>query len=146
MFPDAQNCQGCQRRIVGMHNRGALATNIHLLAAVAALVAMPAAIASAADVTSEEPSPFIAARAHYDLVDAQGNVVGEVVSESTTRLRLRVLAVTHVQRAVPQTNVGPRTDGAFHPDYSRALTSAQMSAAWQAELDRLFPQPVTGGG
>ena len=38
------------------------------------------------------------------------------------------------------------TDATFHPDYSKALTVEQMSAAWQAELDRLFPQPVTGGG
>lgn len=129
-----------------MHNRGAFATNIHLLAAVAALVATPVAIASAADVTSEETSPSIAAGAHYDLVDAQGNVVGEVVSESTTRLRLRLIGAMHVQRAAPQPGDAPRTDGAFHPDYSRALTSAQMSAAWQAELNRLFPQPVTGGG
>jgi hypothetical protein len=39
-----------------------------------------------------------------------------------------------------------RVDTTFHPDYSKALSVEQMSAAWQAELDRLFPQPVTGGG
>jgi len=34
----------------------------------------------------------------------------------------------------------------FHPDYSRALTVDQMNRAWQAELDRLNPPVVTGGG
>jgi hypothetical protein len=34
----------------------------------------------------------------------------------------------------------------FHPDYSRALTVEQMTAAWNAEIDRVFPVPVTGGG
>ena len=29
----------------------------------------------------------------------------------------------------------------FSPDYSHALTPGQMTAAWQAELDRLMPQP-----
>jgi hypothetical protein len=37
-------------------------------------------------------------------------------------------------------------DRKFHPDYSKALTPAQMTAAWNAEIDRVFETPVTGGG
>jgi hypothetical protein len=39
-----------------------------------------------------------------------------------------------------------RSDRTFHPDYSNALTPAQMSLAWQAEIDRLFPPVMAGGG
>jgi hypothetical protein len=46
----------------------------------------------------------------------------------------------------PQPTPAPRTETTFHPNYDHALSVGQMSAAWQAELDRLFPQPVTGGG
>jgi hypothetical protein len=119
---------------------------VHVLAAVAALVATPAAFASAADATFNGIAPFAAPGAHYALVDADGNVVGELVSESATRVRLRVIGVTNVQRAAAKPARDARNDGGFHPDYSRALSTGQMSAAWQAELDRLFPQPVAGGG
>jgi hypothetical protein len=34
----------------------------------------------------------------------------------------------------------------FRPDYSHALTADQMTAAWNAEIDRVFETPVTGGG
>lgn len=37
-------------------------------------------------------------------------------------------------------------DRTFHPDYSHALTVDQMSAAWKAEIDRVFETPITGGG
>jgi hypothetical protein len=37
-------------------------------------------------------------------------------------------------------------DRSFHPDYSRALTVDQMTAAWNAEIDRVFETPITGGG
>lgn len=53
--------------------------------------------------------------------------------------------VTTVHCAPPATPPA-RTDTTFHPNYDHALSVGQMSAAWQAELDRLFPQPVTGGG
>lgn len=46
----------------------------------------------------------------------------------------------------PQPTPAQRTDTTFHPNYDHALSVGQMSAAWQAEIDRLFPQPVTGGG
>jgi hypothetical protein len=48
--------------------------------------------------------------------------------------------------AANATTVPARTDMTFHPNYDNALSVGQMSAAWHAELDRLFPQPVTGGG
>jgi hypothetical protein len=125
---------------------------IYALALTAAIVATPAAFASAADATSNAPADTAATAAaiatpgtHYVLVDVNGNVVGELVSESATRVRLRVIGVTNAARAaVPAAD--PRNDRTFHPDYSKALTPGQMSAAWQAEIDRLFPQPVTGGG
>lgn len=45
----------------------------------------------------------------------------------------------------------PRTmeagrDRSFRPDYSRALSVGQMEAAWQREIERLFPSLMAGGG
>jgi hypothetical protein len=131
---------------------------IYALAAVAAIVATPAAFASAADAPADTDAAATAAvstttpaatlatpGAHYTLVDAQGRVVGELVSESASRVRLRVIGIANSARvAAPAPD--PRADRTFHPDYRNALTPGQMSAAWQAEIDRLFPQPVTGGG
>jgi hypothetical protein len=125
---------------------------IYAIALAAAIVATPAAFASAADAPSDAPSNTAATSAaiatpgtHYVLVDMNGNVVGELVSESATRVRLRVIGISNAARAaVPAPDA--RNDRTFHPDYSKALTPGQMSAAWQAEIDRLFPQPVTGGG
>ncbi len=37
-------------------------------------------------------------------------------------------------------------DRTFHPDYSHALTPDQMTRAWNAEIDRVFQTPVSGGG
>jgi hypothetical protein len=126
--------------------------NIYGLAAAAALVATPAAFASAADAPPESAAPAgataptIAPGARYQLVDANGNVVGELVSETGTRLRLRPIGVTTAVRNAPKTAAPARSDRAFHPDYSRALTTGQMSAAWQTEWDRINPPIVTGGG
>jgi hypothetical protein len=124
---------------------GTIAKSTTLMATVAALVATSTAFAGAAEAAADGPSPLAAPGAHYELVDSQGNVVGELVSESATRVRLRLLGVTTVQR-LPQATVPARTDTTFHPNYDHALSAGQMSAAWQAEFDRLFPQPVTGGG
>jgi hypothetical protein len=117
-----------------------------VLTAAAALVVSPSAFASAADVVSEGTAPFSTPGTRYELVDAHGDVVGELVSESATRVRLRTIGVTNVRRAPSLPAPDARADGRFHPDYSRALSTGQMSAAWQTELDRLFPQPVAGGG
>ena len=118
---------------------------IHALAAAAALVAMPAAFASAADAPPGAPASLIVPGAHYQLVDAHGNVVGELAGETNTRLQLRPIGTTTALRNAPH---APATasSAAFRPDYSKALTSGQMSAAWQAELDRINPPFVTGGG
>ena len=115
-----------------------------LATTVAAFVALPSAFAVAADAAPADRAPIIAAGTQYDLVDAQGNVVGELVSESATRVRLRVIGVTAVRSAPVVQPAQP--DRAFHPDYRGALSAGEMSAAWQAEIDRLFPPPPTGGG
>ena len=121
--------------------------NIYALAAVAAVVAMPAAFASAADAASgATASSLIVPGAHYQLVDARGNVVGELVSETGTRLQLRPIGATTAIRTAQKQPLPTTADTTFHPDYSKALTSGQMSAAWQAELDRINPPFVTGGG
>lgn len=127
--------------------------SIYALAAAAAIVATPASFAVAAGTNDTAATPVASAPSetlaapgtHYILVDSQGNVVGELVSESASRLQLRLIGVAKTARAAVQ-QPDPRNDRNFHPDYSRALTPGQMSAAWQAEMDRLFPQPVTGGG
>jgi hypothetical protein len=117
------------------------AKRIRMLAAVAALVATPAAFASAADAPFDTAAPSGAAAfvatpgTHYRLVDASGNVVGELVTETRMRLQLR-----------PKSALPTTPDRAFHPDYAQSLTPGEMSAAWQAEWDRINPPLVTGGG
>jgi hypothetical protein len=39
-----------------------------------------------------------------------------------------------------------KADRDFHPDYSHAITPAQMDAAWNAEIERVFQPPHGGGG
>jgi hypothetical protein len=123
---------------------GTIVKGATLMAAVAALIATSTPFVDAAEVAAGGNSLLAVPGAHFDVVDQQGNVVGELVSESATRLRLRIVGVTAVQRTQPA--LPARTDTTFHPNYDHALSVGQMSAAWQAELDRLFPQPVTGGG
>ncbi|MBV8748074.1 MAG: hypothetical protein JO103_00010 [Candidatus Eremiobacteraeota bacterium] len=127
--------------------------SIPTLAAIATLIATPAAFASAAE-TDTAPLPAATADTtalatpgtHYTLVDAHGDVVGELVSESASHLRLRIIGVANApRRTIPAASTAT-SDRTFHPDYGTALTPAQMSAAWQAEVDRLIPQPLTGGG
>ena len=55
------------------------------------------------------------------------------------------VGVTKVERPDTSVAADPRADRTFHPD-SNALTPAQMVAAWQAEIDRLFPPVMAGGG
>ena len=136
-----------------MNNRpGTTVKPIRLLAAVAALVATPAAFASAADAPSNTAAPLdasssiIAPGARYQLIDTNGNVVGELVSESGARLRLRPIGVTTAVRTAQKPALPRTADRAFHPDYGKALTPGQMSAAWQAEWDRINPPFITGGG
>jgi hypothetical protein len=106
--------------------------------ALAALVALPAIAATAAETTT--------APARFTVIDADGRVIGELVTARGETLRLRVIgnAAAVAQPLIPAKDL--RTDRTFHPDYSHALSAGQMSAAWQAELDRLFPPVVTGGG
>jgi hypothetical protein len=123
---------------------GTIAKSATLLATVAALVAASTPFATAADAAAVI-STLDAPGAHDEIVDTNGTVAGDLVSERVTRVRLRIAGVTTIQR-MPQATVPARTGMTFHPNYDTALSVGQMSAAWQAELDRLFPQPVTGGG
>jgi ABC-type glycerol-3-phosphate transport system substrate-binding protein len=54
-------------------------------------------------------------------------------------------AVTSLTFVVTTTIQPPQPDREFHPDYSVALTVDQLTAAWNAEIDRVF-QPVLAGG
>ncbi|HEX3463261.1 MAG TPA: hypothetical protein VHS78_04295 [Candidatus Elarobacter sp.] len=119
--------------------------HIYVAASIAALAAAPAAFVSAAEVQSDAAPALSAPGTHYQLVDAHGNIVGELVTESTTRLRLIAPAATSSARMQNSAPSGT-TDRTFHPDYSKALTPGQMSAAWQAEWDRISPPIITGGG
>lgn len=94
-----------------------IAKSATLLATIAALIAASTPFANAADAVAAT-SPLDAPAAPY-----------------------QIIAIQRRQASAPA-----RTDMTFHPNYDNALSVGQMSAAWQAELDRLFPQPVTGGG
>gem|GEM_PF-2088648 len=89
---------------------------------------------------------LVAAGTEYTIVDAQGRVVGSIVSETPPGAQLRVIGVSNAARTAVRPPSDPRADRTFHPDYSHALSAEQMSRAWQAEIERLSPQPVTGGG
>jgi hypothetical protein len=99
-------------------------------------------------------SPFHAAAiamalalgAQYTIIDEQGHVVGSLVTDTPPGAQLRVIGITNAKRTAPPAQAGTRTDRTFRPDYANALSIDQMSRAWQAEIDRLAPQLVTGGG
>src|SRR6202451_1624115 len=95
---------------------GAIGKSPFLPAPVMTLVATGSAFAGAAETASDAPAPC-------------ANTTSAVVGPGR-----------------PQPPPAPRTETTFRPNYDHALSVGQMSAAWQAELDRLFPQPVTGGG
>jgi hypothetical protein len=89
---------------------------------------------------------LVAVGAQYLVVDAEGRVVGTLVTDSPVTSQMRVIGITNAPRAgTPQQPEKP-ADRTFHPDYSRALTPDQMTRAWQDELDRINPPIVTGGG
>jgi hypothetical protein len=58
----------------------------------------------------------------------------------------RTIGTVRSTAGPPSTRSELGSDRAFHPDYSHALSVEQMTAAWNAEIERLFPVPVTGGG
>jgi hypothetical protein len=55
------------------------------------------------------------------------------------------VAIVRIVTAPPPT-APSMIDRTFHPDYSHALTPDQMLRVWNAEIDRVFQTPVTGGG
>jgi hypothetical protein len=58
----------------------------------------------------------------------------------------RTIGTVRSTAAPSSVRTDPGYDRVFHPDYSRALSVEQLTAAWNAEIDRLFPVPITGGG
>jgi hypothetical protein len=89
---------------------------------------------------------LIAVGAQYLVVDAEGRVVGTLVTDSPATSQMHVMGITNAPRAATPQLRDNRTDRSFHPDYSKALTPDQMTRAWQDELDRINPPIVTGGG
>ena len=88
---------------------------------------------------------LVAAGAQYTVVDADGHVVGTLVTDGPVPSQMRVVGIANAARkSAPQPVAQP--DRTFHPDYSHALTVDQMNRAWSDELDRLSPPVVTGGG
>ena len=54
--------------------------------------------------------------------------------------------LTTLGAQLPAVDAQAGVDRTFHPDFSHALSVDQMERAWQAELDRINPPTVTGGG
>jgi hypothetical protein len=88
---------------------------------------------------------FVAIGAQYTVVDAQGNVVGTLVTDTPAASQMRVIGITNTGRGKAPAPPA-RVDRTFHPDYSHALSVDQMTRAWHDELDRINPPVVTGGG
>ena len=115
-----------------------------VITALSGLPTVAAAAETAVDAPVAQTSAALATPgAHFVLVDAEGRTVGELVSERSDRLRLRLIGISAAGRSVPAPT-DARADRTFHPDFSRALSPGQMSSAWQAELDRLFPTVPSG--
>ena len=87
----------------------------------------------------------IALGAQYTVVDADGRVVGTLVTDSPAALQMRIIGITNARPAPPQ-QPDRRTDRTFRPDYTNALSADQMTRAWQNEADRINPPVVAGGG
>ena len=88
----------------------------------------------------------LAFTAQYTVVDAQGHVVGTLVTDAPLRTPTQLIGITNAPRRTAPTPPDPRADRTFHPDFSRALSVDQVNRAWQDELDRINPPIVTGGG
>lgn len=88
---------------------------------------------------------FVALGAQYTVLDAQGNVVGTLVTDTPPTAQMRVIGITNAGRGKAPAPAG-QVDRTFHPDYSKALSVEQMTRAWHDELDRINPPIVTGGG
>ena len=123
--------------------RFSLLTSVALPAflTVAAISVLPTA-ASAAEETAGTPAALGARGATFTLVDSQGRVAGELVTEGNNQFRL----IT----ATPARSVQPATPApsaaTFQPNYVKALTPEQMSAAWHAEFKKFFTAESTLAG
>jgi poly(3-hydroxybutyrate) depolymerase len=56
------------------------------------------------------------------------------------------VAMSRIATPKPTSTDESGIDRTFHPDTSHALTVDQTTAAWNAEIDRVFETPTTGGG
>jgi len=88
----------------------------------------------------------VAVGSQYTIIDEQGHVVGSLVAETPPGAHLRVIGIANAKRTATPAQADTSADRTFHPNYANALTIDQMSRAWQAEVDRISPQIVTGGG
>jgi hypothetical protein len=77
---------------------------------------------------------------------AARNTVPVAAPAAQSRLAQDTTGILHV--AIPPATPADKSgiQRTFHPDYSRALTVDEMTAAWNAEIERVFETPVTGGG
>jgi hypothetical protein len=87
----------------------------------------------------------VALGTQYTVVDADGNVVGTLVTDTPVTSQMRIIGIANAARKTPPQPVR-QPDRTFHPNYSGALTVDQMTRAWHDELDRINPPIVTGGG
>jgi hypothetical protein len=99
--------------------------NKHITAALAAAFFASLTSIAAAAPTAPSPHPAMAREADASQVTGMAHV--------TTPKPLPTPDLSGIDRT-------------FHPDYSHALTVQQMNAAWDAEIDRVFETPITGGG
>jgi hypothetical protein len=90
-------------------------------------------------ITSLSVLAIVASIVNGPAVPTEGDTSG-VTPEMSTIGSVRSIAAPTSMRT------DPGSDRVFHPDYSRALSAEQMTAAWNAEINRLFPVPITGGG
>jgi hypothetical protein len=90
-------------------------------------------------ITSLSVLAIVASIVNGPAVPTEGDTSG-VTPEMSTIGSVRSIAAPTSMRT------DPGSDRVFHPDYSRALSVEQMTAAWNAEINRLFPVPITGGG
>lgn len=89
---------------------------------------------------------FVALGAQYTVVDAQGRVVGTLITDTPAASQMRIIGITNAGRGTIPAQPDRQVDRTFHPDYSRALSVDQVTRAWRDELDRINPPIVTGGG
>jgi hypothetical protein len=80
------------------------------------------------------------------IIASVGSVAPTELDTSGVPPQTRTIGTVRTTAAPSSTTSELGSDRGFHPDYSHALSVEQMTAAWNAEINRLFPVPITGGG